>query len=296
MSLKDAASYVFLAVIWGLSFIVLLHVVDAFGWVGAVSLRAMVAGSTLYVIARLTGQDVRFKGGLLPLAAVGATTVAGQLLGLAFAAPRIGTAMTAIIVGTIPMFSMLISQLWGLERITRQGLAGLLAGIAGVVLLVGFPKAPVTPAFMLGCVTAFLGAFSAAFGSNYASRRLKLSGTWEVATGSFLAAGVLTLPLLALVPPPRAPEPVDFLYLAFFGCVMSALAYLLYFRLVNRIGPTRAISVEFGVTVVAVAAGELLLGERLSLLQILGGAIIVAGCALVLGLLPQRVRAVAEPG
>jgi drug/metabolite transporter (DMT)-like permease len=62
--------------------------------------------------------------------------------------------------------------------------------------------------------------------------------------------------------------------------------YVLYCDLVSRIGPTRAISVEFAVTVVAVLAGTLILKETLSLAQVAGAAIIVTGCALVLGLLP----------
>lgn len=68
----------------------------------------------------------------------------------------------------------------------------------------------------------------------------------------------------------------------------SALAYVLYFRLVVEVGPTRAISVEFAVTVVAVVIGAVLLGEHLSLLQLAGGAVIITGCLLTLGLLPVR--------
>jgi drug/metabolite transporter (DMT)-like permease len=66
--------------------------------------------------------------------------------------------------------------------------------------------------------------------------------------------------------------------------------YVLFFGLLAAIGPTRAISVEFVVTVVAVAAGTLILGERLSTLQILGGVVIIAGCALVLGIWPGARR------
>ena len=66
---------------------------------------------------------------------------------------------------------------------------------------------------------------------------------------------------------------------------------MLYFRLVGAIGPTRAISVEFAVTLVAVLIGALLLGEELTAPQLLGAAIILAGCALVLGLVPLRGRA-----
>ncbi|MNH48174.1 EamA-like transporter family protein [compost metagenome] len=55
-----------------------------------------------------------------------------------------------------------------------------------------------------------------------------------------------------------------------------------------RIGATRAISVEFVVTLVAVLVGALFLGEALSLLQLAGGVVVLVGCLLVLGLLPGR--------
>ena len=64
-------------------------------------------------------------------------------------------------------------------------------GLAGVVLLVGFPAAPITPGFLLGCLTALLGAISAAFGSNFATRHLRSASTWELAVGSFLSGQVL---------------------------------------------------------------------------------------------------------
>jgi len=71
---------------------------------------------------------------------------------------------------------------------------------------------------------------------------------------------------------------------------MSALTYAIYFRLVAAIGPTRAISVEFAVTVVAVLVGALLLKEPLTPVQLFGAAIIVIGCMLVLDVLPPRPR------
>jgi drug/metabolite transporter (DMT)-like permease len=62
----------------------------------------------------------------------------------------------------------------------------------------------------------------------------------------------------------------------------------MYFRLVAEVGATIAISVEFAVTLVAVAIGSLLLGERLTTAQLIGGATISAGCALVLNIVPVR--------
>lgn len=288
MRVRDIADYLFLAVAWGLSFLVLVKVVAAFGWVGAVTLRCLLASATLMGMARVLRRNFSFSLGWRPYAVVGATTVAGQLIGLSYGTPLIGTAMSAILVAAIPLFSMMISQFWGLERLTTPRLVGLLLGMGGIVLLVGFPAVPVTTTFLLGCAACISASFSAAFGSNYASLHLRTAGSLEVAAGSFLAGGLMTLPLLLVVPVPAMPGPVDFLYLVILACVMSALTYVIYFRLVSTIGPTRAISVEFAVTVIAVLVGALLLKEPLTPIQIGGAAIIVAGCMLVLGVLPRR--------
>jgi drug/metabolite transporter (DMT)-like permease len=289
---RDVAAYVFLAVVWGFSFLLVLRVVGAFGWVGAVSLRALVAGSTLFALAAVTRRRLDFSFGWPHLVVVGATTVAGQLLGLSYATPRIGTAMAAILVAPIPLFSMVIARVWGLERITADRLVGLFLGFAGLVMLVGFPVVPITGWFLLGCASSLFGSLSAAFGSIYASRYLRGASSWEITAGSFLAGGLMTLPLLHVVPVPAAPGAMDYVWLVALACIMSATTYLVYFRLVADIGATRAISVEFAVTVTAVIVGAVVLHERLSAMQFAGGATILVGCALVLGLvsLPSRSR------
>ena len=139
MKIQHLLAYLALSLIWGLSFLVVVNVVQAFGWVGAVTFRALVAGGVLFAISLASGRKLNFSVGWQPFAIVGGTTVAGQLVGLSVAAPRIGTAMTAVFVAAIPLFSMLIGQMWGIEKISRSGVAGLLLGLIGIVLLVGFP-------------------------------------------------------------------------------------------------------------------------------------------------------------
>ena len=294
MKPRDLAIYLFLAIAWGLSFLVVLKVVAAFGWVAAVSIRAFVASATLFLMSRLTRRRLDFRVGWWPFVVVGATTVAGQLLGLSYATPLIGTAMAAILVASIPLFSMVISHVWGLELMRPSGLLGLLLGVFGIVLLVGFPAVPVTAEFVLGCAAALGACFSAAFGSNYASHRLKDVGSWEVTTGSFLFGGLIAAPFLVFVPIPGVPGLTDIAYLLLSACVMSATTYVLYFRLVASIGATKAISVEFVVTIVAVLIGAVLLKEPLSAMQFVGAGVIILGCMLVLGLFPWQRTKVAE--
>ena len=286
MKPRDLADYLFLALAWGFSFLFVRLVSHSFGWIGAVSLRAFVATAAVWLMAKATRRTLKFNAGWRPFAVVGATAVAGQLLGISFAIPRIGTAMAAIIVATIPLFAMLIGQVWGLEKISLRGLVGLLMGFAGIILLVGFPVVTIDGDFLLGSASCLLGCISAAYGSNYASHRLKATGSWEVTVGSFLFGGLLSLPLLYFVPVPIVPEPMDYVALIFLGCVMSGMTYVRFYRLIVAIGATKAISVEFVVTIVAALVGVAFLGEQLSLVQSLGAAIILFGCALVLGLIP----------
>ncbi|KQO83639.1 DMT family transporter [Rhizobium sp. Leaf262] len=295
MKPSELAAYLFLAVAWGLSFLLVLHAVAAFGWVGAVTLRCFIASLALLAVARLSGRKLDFSAGWRAFAVVGATTVAGQLIGLSFATPIIGTAMAAIIVASIPLFSMLIGQLWGLEKITLQSMFGMVLGFGGIVILVGFPAVPVTNGFILGCAACLFGCICAAFGSNYASRYLKGSGAWEITIGSFLAGGLLTLPLLFVIPIPRMPDIFDVAYLFGLAIFMSALTYITYFRLVSLIGATKTISVEFVVTIIAVIVGAVVLDEPLSAIQLLGAGVIILGCALVLGLYPRRKNALILP-
>lgn len=286
MKPRDLAIYAFLAVTWGFSFMLLLRVVRVFGWAASVCLRSFVAALTLVLLAKLARRRLDYSIGWFPFAVIGATSVVAQLSGLALGTPRIGTAMTAILIATIPMFSMLISQIWGIERMRPDGILGLAAGLVGLVLLVGFPKVAITPDFLFGCAATLFGTFWAAFGSNYASHKLKGVGAFEISSASFFFGGVMMLPLLFFVPFEQQPGLPDMLYLVMIGALMSALTYVLYFQLVASVGPTKAISVEFAVTAVAVLVGAAMLDERLSLVQLLGTGFISLGCALVLGLVP----------
>lgn len=288
MGPKDSASYAFLAIAWGLSFVVILKNIEAFGPIGAVSFRCFVAALTLSLITALTRHRMVFRGRVFHLAVVGATTVAGQLVGLAYGTPRIGTAMAAIFVAAIPLYSMVMAVIAGTDHFTRPRFIGLILGIVGVTMLVGFPALPITPDFVLGCLAMVVSTVSAAFGSVYANATLRNVPSADITVGAFIAGGVMTLPLLIFEPVPREPMMMDFVYLLIAGGLMSAITYLLYFRLVTTIGATRAISVEFVVTLVAVLFGAVVLGETLTPLQIAGGLVIVVGCTLVLGLFGRQ--------
>ena len=288
MALDVLGRFALLAILWGASFLMVLRVVDGFGWIGAVSIRSLVASSLLFLIAKVKRRKLDFSIGIFPFAVLGVTMVAMQLIGLSFAVPRIGTAMTAILVGAIPLFSSVIGRLMRIEEMGVAGFVGLIIGFLGIVLLVGFPEGEVTGRFILGIIVCTVGCIAAAFASNYSKMRMSSVGSWEQVIGAFFFGGVFTAPLLLFVPFHRSPLAADWLNIVVLAALCSSLCYVIYFKLVAKMGATRAISVEFLVTVVAVLIGALYLHEAISWIQLLGGALVIVGCTLILSLFTRK--------
>lgn len=286
MTKKQLAIYLSIALIWGCTWVLILKVVQAFGG-GGIALRAIIGSLSLIIGALATKRKLNF-GPFIPLLIVGATTVAGQLIGFNLATPMVGTAITAIFAATIPMFSMVIGQIWKIEHISKPGYIGLVLGIVGVVMIVGFPAVEIDGKFILGCTMCVLGAIAAAFGSNYTQKYLQGIGYWEQTIGAFMIGGIFMLPLFVMNPPKSAPRLVDYVYLIVLAVISTGVAYILYFKLVSEIGATSALTVEFLVTLIAVLVGAGLLGESLSVVQIIGAGVIMLGCGLVLNLIPIK--------
>ncbi|MEI7550261.1 MAG: DMT family transporter [Actinomycetes bacterium] len=284
MALDVLGRFAILAILWGASFLMVLRVVDGFGWIGAVSIRSLIASALLLILAKAMRRKLDFSIGYFPFLVLGVTMVAMQLIGLSFAVPRIGTAMTAILVGAIPLFTSVIGRLMGIEHMSRYGTVGLVLGFIGIVLLVGFPSGEVTAQFVIGIVVCTVGCIAAAFASNYSKMRMSAVGSWEQVIGAFFFGGVVTAPLLIFVPFHRVPLLGDWFNIALLAALCSSLCYVIYFKLVARLGATKAISVEFLVTVVAVLIGALYLRESISFIQLLGGALVILGCTLILSL------------
>jgi drug/metabolite transporter (DMT)-like permease len=282
-----STKFALLSLIWGFSFLLLLRVVEAFDWAAAISVRAFIASGCLYILALLMRRKLDFSIGIKHFAILGAATVSIQLIGLSLAVPRIGTALTAILVGAIPLFSAVIGRVMKIEQIEKRGVLGLLLGFIGIVFLVGFPSEQFGDQFLLGFSICVIGCISAAFGSNYSKLKMSSVGNWEQVIGAFFFGGLFTAPILIFVPIKPDLLVLDWLYMISLAVLCSAFCYVIYFSLVAKIGATRSISVEFLVTVVAVLIGAFYLNEAISLIQLFGAFLVIMGSVLILNLLPD---------
>jgi drug/metabolite transporter (DMT)-like permease len=212
------------------------------------------------------------------------------------AALAINAGLSAIFNATAPLWGAAIAALWLKDRLTPSRALGLAIGFAGVLFL-AWEKASLTPGAhgvsAAVAIAACLGAtLCYGFAANYTKRALQGVPPLAVAAGSQLAATlVLLLPGLWAWPSQR-PSATAWWALAALALLCTGVAYLLYFRLIANVGPARAISVTYLIPVFGVLWGALALGEAASPAMALGCAIILAGTALVTGLVswPSRAR------
>ncbi len=180
---------------------------------------------------------------------------------------------------------------------TGNRLLGVVVGFAGVALMIA-PKALSTfDGDVLGQLAVLSAALSYAFAGVFGRRFRRMGiGPLETTAGQLTTATGILLPLALLVENPwMLPMPQAATLAAVLGAALlsTALAYVLYFRILATAGATNAVLVTFLIPVSAILLGTLVLGERLEAQHLAGMACIAAGLAIIDGRILRLVRATA---
>jgi drug/metabolite transporter (DMT)-like permease len=280
----DLATLLVLGAIWGSSYLYIRMIVPVVGPWGMVGPRMLGAGLVLLVVARATGVpwgDWRLWRPYLFLAFL--TSFLAQFL-IASAALTLNSPTLAILNSTMAMFVALIS-VWQLkETLHPRRALGLALGVAGVGLVVGFTPVDFTPRVALAYGGALLAALSGAYATVWAARRMKRRSSLELATVQSLFAGAMAMPLGVPGLAEAWPIPLKVaLAMGVLAVVCTALANLLYYRLMKRTGPTVSMSVTYLIPCFSLLWGWLFLGETIAPLQVAGFAVVLSAVALVAG-------------
>jgi len=206
-----------------------------------------------------------------------------------FAVLSISTGLTSILNATAPMWGALVASLWLGERLAPLRIVGLVIGAGGVALL-SWDKVALRDGQAAWAIAAVLGAtLCYGIAASFTKRFLTGVPPMVTAAGSQLGA-TLGLVIPAWIWMPRlvgdgAPGASAWGAIVLLACLCTALAYILYFRLIERAGPQRALTVTFLVPVFGVAYGALILGEVVEPRALVAAAVVLVGTALALGVL-----------
>ncbi|HEU4556915.1 MAG TPA: DMT family transporter [Longimicrobium sp.] len=285
MKPKDAAALILLAAVWGGSFLFIRMAVPSLGPLPLVAIRVVLAALVLAAVLVALRRPVELKRHARGLLVLGAMNAAIPFTLISWAELHLSAALASTLNATVPLFTALLSVVWLGERLTPARVGGLLLGVAGVAVLVGWSPLQLTAATVLS-VLAMLGAtLSYAFAGVYTKRSLSGVSTWTLALGQQLgAAAWLAGP--AAIQWPSARPPIAAVGAVFaLGVLSTALAYVLYFRLISSMGPTRTGTVTYIVPLFGMAWGTLFLGEPVT-----GGMFAGLACILVSMLLVNEVK------
>ena len=286
---RDLADLVLLAALWGASFLFMRVAVPDFGALPLAALRVAGAAALLLVLlaarSGLSGMRVHWR----PIAVIGISNSAMPFLGFSFAAISIPAGLSSILNATSPMFGALIAMAWLREPSNGSRIAGLGIGFVGVVLLASNAQGTPIPAGGpgMGLAIGLCLAASLAYGFSACFARRYLTGVepLAVAAGSQVSATLaLALPAAATWPN-AAPSGVAWLAVLALALLCTGIAYVLYFRLIARIGPARAIAVTFLVPAFAMLWAGVFLGEAVTPAMLALGALILLGTSLATGAL-----------
>ena len=284
----DVIELVALAALWGASFLFMRVAAPEFGPLALTALR--VAGAALFLLPLLAAR--RQVGALRthwrPIAIVGLVNSAVPFVLFSLAALAISGGLAAIFNATAAMWAALIAWAWLGQKLTPSRVFGLALGFAGVVGL-AWGNASLQPgAHGVSPAVAIAGVVLASlcygFAANYTRQRLAGVPPLAVAAGSqAAAAAMLALPALAWLPP-TLPGAVAWANVAALAVLCTGVAYLLYFRLIARLGAARAITVTYLIPLFAMLWDFLFMAERITPSMVAGAAVILLGTALATGM------------
>lgn len=280
-----------LAALWGASFLFMRVAAPEFGAAPMAWVRVVVAAVLLLPLLAARGELGALRQRWPAIGLVGITNSAVPFALYGLAALTITGGLSSVFNAATPLFTGLIAWLWLREAPTRWRALGLVIGLAGVLGL-AWEKAGVKAGASDAAVPLAVGACLLAtvlygFSANFTKRHLTGVPSMALATGSQISAALaLTVPAL-LAWPAQMPGWRAWVAVLLMGAFSSALAYVLYFRLIAAVGAVTAATVTFLIPAFAVLWGALLLGEQVTPAMVIGGGVILVGTALAIGLLPR---------
>ena len=297
MPLSLIAEFVLLAALWGSSFLFMRLGAAEFGPIPTAGVRVGLAAVFLLPAFLVKGVWADFVQRYRPILLVGLLNSGIPFALFAFAVMHITTGLTSILNATVPLAGALVAWLWLKERPSGSRMLGLAVGFAGVTLLVigksGFSATGVAHAGSLALSLLAMGACLLAtlcygIAASFTKRYLTGAHPLATATGSQMGAALgLALPTWWLWPA-QAVSPGAWSALAVVALLCTAVAYILFFHIISRAGPSRALTVTFLVPVFALLYGVLFLGEHITAWMVACGLVIVCGTALSTGLVRWR--------
>ena len=287
---RDFAGLIMLSALWGGSFLFIRVAVPALGPFLLVELRVGLAAAALFLYALAAGRMPKIRGRWRSFLVLGFLNAAVPFSLISAAEIHLTASLAAILNSTTVMFTAIVAAVWMGDPLTARKAIGIVLGIVGVSVLVGWDPLPLNGAVLFAVAAMLLASLSYALGATYAKRSFSGIPPLGMAIGQLSGAVVLLLPMAVVSVPERAPSTVVTFSMLGLAFLSTAVAYLIYFRLIENVGPTSTVTVTLLVPVFGLLFGVLLLEEPFGPGTLAGLGIILTSVVLITGLALRKKR------
>ncbi|MDG3085760.1 DMT family transporter [Vibrio hannami] len=269
-----------LAAIWGSSFLFMRLTATALGPAVLIEARVALAALFLFIASLYLKRRLPLLEFKKHFFIIGLFNTALPFLLFAYAAQTLNASTLSILNSTAAIWGAAISVIWTKEPLTKKATLGLLVGVIGVVILVGWDAARIGNNALLPILAGVFAAACYGIASNYAKTAPSIS-SFDNAHGSMWAASLLVLPMAIVMPVREVPTPDMAFSVIALGVICTGVAYLLYFKLISEIGAASALSVTFLIPAFGILWGYLILDEHVGWNTLVGTILVLSGITMV---------------
>lgn len=283
MRMQEVLALFGLAAVWGASFLFIRISSPVLGPFLTIQGRVTIAALVLLLYMVAFKQSLQWKLYWKQYLIIGALNAAIPFTLIATAAIYLDASMSAILNSLTPVFTALIVWGWMNEKVSVRKLGGIFLGMIGVGILVGWSQVVYTQEVIMAVVLSILSTVSYGFAGVYAKTAFRGVPPLALATGQQMGASILLLPFTVFNLPQSIENITPVVVVSVIGLALfcTAIAYLLYFFLIDRVGPTKTLHVTLLIPLFGVIWAVVFLGEVITGGTVLGMLAILASVAVI---------------
>ena len=284
MKPRDAAALLALGALWGGSFLFIRVAVPSLGPLLLMELRVGIASLALVLFAAAVGRRPKLRARWRQFLLIGTLNAAIPFTLIAAAEIHLTASLAAILNSTTVMFAAVAAAVWSRDPLTARKVVGIVLGVIGVAVLVGWDPVELDGAVLLSVGAMLAASLSYGISAVYVKRTFVGVPPLGMAIGQLTGATVVLFPFAALSVPGESPPAAAIASVLALALLSTALAYLFYFRLITNVGPTSTVTVTLLVPVFGLLFGVLFLDEPLGPGTLAGLGIVLGSVVLVTGI------------
>lgn len=290
-ALEDYLMLIMLSAIWGASFLFLRISSPVFGPFFLIEMRVISALLVLLPVCIVMGKSHEILSNWRPIFLLSLCNMTIPFCLLAYATLSIGAGFASIINSTVPFFTAIIAFAFWRQRLSLLAIVGMFIGFSGVVLLMVVYSGPLSlNASLLPIAAGIVGSIFYGLAINLMAQYLPAVSGVAITTGSLMFSSLTLLPLALWKMPEVMPTGSIWLSVLALGIICTGFAFVLFYRLISRIGSNLAVTNTFMIPLFSLFWANLFLAEEVTFSMLFACTLVLTGVGLTTGSLIRLVN------